>query len=529
MASECDVIVVGFGVAGVSAAIEASDAGARVLALDRAWGGGASALSGGVIYAGGGTEYQKEAGFDDSPENMFNYMKHEVNGVVSDKTLRRFCETSVEMISWLEAQGCTFEGSMIPYKTSNPTDKYHLYFSGNEKAWPYSQHAIPAPRGHRQVAPGIAQGAALMANLLESARSKGVEFRPLSRVESLIIEDAAVIGVRYRTMESTGSAAQRYRLMRLLNKSGRLINWVPAVGERLSQVMETMWEQSAHGAEAHAKAVILSGGGFIFNPEMRTEHAGPYGDVRPLGTAGDDGSSIQLGLSAGGVTAQMHRFTAWRFFTPPSSLVEAVSVDGSGERIANEDLYGATFGRILAEKHGGRGYLVLDSEIWKQAKGQVGWQSESIQRVQLRYLFTVGHKKANTLEGLARKIGVPADALQRTVKAYNDGFLHGNDPAHKAPEFCRPILRAPFYAIDVSLKNSEFFPVAGLTLGGLKVDEDTGGVLRADGTTVSGLYAAGRTAIGICSENYLSGNSLADGVFSGRRAGADAARIGSKS
>ena len=67
MAREWDVIVVGYGIAGVSAAIEASDAGARVLALDRAWGGGASALSGGVIYAGGGTKYQKEAGFDDSP------------------------------------------------------------------------------------------------------------------------------------------------------------------------------------------------------------------------------------------------------------------------------------------------------------------------------------------------------------------------------------------------------------------------------------------------------------------------------
>jgi 3-oxo-5alpha-steroid 4-dehydrogenase len=57
----------------------------------------------------------------------------------------------------------------------------------------------------------------------------------------------------------------------------------------------------------------------------------------------------------------------------------------------------------------------------------------------------------------------------------------------------------------------------------LRVDEETGQVLTADDTPVSGLYAAGRTAVGICSNSYVSGLSLADGVFSGRRAGAHAA------
>jgi 3-oxo-5alpha-steroid 4-dehydrogenase len=58
-----------------------------------------------------------------------------------------------------------------------------------------------------------------------------------------------------------------------------------------------------------------------------------------------------------------------------------------------------------------------------------------------------------------------------------------------------------------------------LTLGGLVVAEDTGQVRRADGTTVAGLYAAGRSAVGLCSRSYVSGLSLADCVFSGRRAG----------
>ena len=62
-----------------------------------------------------------------------------------------------------------------------------------------------------------------------------------------------------------------------------------------------------------------------------------------------------------------------------------------------------------------------------------------------------------------------------------------------------------------------------LTLGGLVVDEDTGAVRNGSGAPISGLYAAGRTAVGICSRSYVSGLSLADCVFSGRRAGINSA------
>ena len=66
-------------------------------------------------------------------------------------------------------------------------------------------------------------------------------------------------------------------------------------------------------------------------------------------------------------------------------------------------------------------------------------------------------------------------------------------------------------------------PAPVLTLGGLVVDHGTGQVLRQDGTAVAGLYAAGRSAVGLCSRSYVSGLSIADCVFSGRRAGHHAA------
>jgi 3-oxo-5alpha-steroid 4-dehydrogenase len=258
---------------------------------------------------------------------------------------------------------------------------------------------------------------------------------------------------------------------------------------------------------------------------MKAKYDGGFKDISPLGTAGDDGSVINMGVSAGGTTDHLERMTAWRFMSPPSALLEGVTVGPTGARIANEDLYGATHSQVLIDEHGGRGYLVLDANIWTKARRQIRSQTLIFQRAMAAYLFTIGHKKANTLAGLATKIGVPADALAQTVASYNDGIHSGaGDPHHKAADMCAPIEQGPFFAIDISIKNSPAYPAPGLTLGGLRVNEETGQVLSADDESIDGLYAAGRTAVGICSNSYISGLSLADCIFSGRRAGVHAAR-----
>jgi 3-oxo-5alpha-steroid 4-dehydrogenase len=517
-----DVIVVGYGAAGAAAAIEAADAGARVLVLDRGYGGGASALSGGVVYAGGGTPHQKAAGLRDTPDNMFNYLRQETSGVVSDETLRRFCETSPAMIEWLEEQGARYRGTLCPYKTSYPTDRHYLYYSGNEKAWPYKLQAEPAARGHRQVGKGMSSGHDFFTALRTSAEKKGVRFEPLSRVHELIIENGAVVGVRYRTMRPDAADLRRHR--RLTKIAGKLGNWVPPVGAKISERTEVMWQAAAVEAEARAASVILAGGGFVFNPEMKARYAGGFKDISPLGTVGDDGAVINLGVAAGGKADHLERMTAWRFLSPPSAMLEGVTVGPSGERIANEDLYGATHSQVMVDEHGSRGHLVVDADTWTRSRRQLREQSQIFQLAQAAYLFTVGHRKADSLTALAAKIGVPADALVRTVDAYNDGIRGGaGDPFHKAADLCSPIEQGPFFAIDISIKNAPAFPAPGLTLGGLVVDEESGGVLDAEGGTVDGLYAAGRTAVGICSNSYISGLSLADCIFSGRRAGVHAA------
>jgi 3-oxo-5alpha-steroid 4-dehydrogenase len=97
------------------------------------------------------------------------------------------------------------------------------------------------------------------------------------------------------------------------------------------------------------------------------------------------------------------------------------------------------------------------------------------------------------------------------------------EPFGKSPGGRQVLDQGPFYACDISVTNP-VFPLGALTLGGLRVDERTGAVLDQQGQAIAGLYAAGRSALGIPSHLYISGLSLADCVFSGRRAGAAVAR-----
>ena len=103
-----DLVVVGLGAAGITAAIEARERGADVVVLDRFEGGGATSISGGVFYAGGGTHIQEEAGVEDTVDNMYRYLSMEVQDAVSDETLRDFCETSPANVKWLTDRGVPF-------------------------------------------------------------------------------------------------------------------------------------------------------------------------------------------------------------------------------------------------------------------------------------------------------------------------------------------------------------------------------------------------------------------------------------
>jgi len=522
--AEVDVIVVGFGGAGAAAALEAAKGGASVLALDRFHGGGATAASGGVIYAGGGTRYQKDAGYEDTPEEMYRYLKQEVGDAVSDETLRLFCEQSPGMISWLEQAGVPFEGSLCPFKTSYPTDKYYLYFSGNENHSSYKANAKPAPRGHRARGKGIS-GLTLFHAMEKAVRRQGVQVRCQTRADRLIFaDDGRVIGVEGRSIPP-GITARLHGAISFINAKAN--TWIPPLGKALHSLDKFIARRRSKPYRARArKAVILAAGGFIFNRQMVKEYAPVYLNCSPNGTYGDDGAGIRLGESAGGATACMDKMSAWRFYVPPEALMRGVLVNKEGQRICSEDLYGARQGDYIVA-NGGYAYLIFDSKTYKEAVSKIGEQCAAFQKLTMIPMLRITRKRAPSLKELAAKIKVPPEALEETMSQYNATAKKGDpDPLGKDQKRFLPQDTPSFYAIDCSLRSKSGIPTVAMTLGGLAVNEKTGQVLRKDGSSIEGLYAVGRNAVGICSNGYsASGMSIADCIFSGRRAGRHAASL----
>jgi 3-oxo-5alpha-steroid 4-dehydrogenase len=517
-----DVVVVGFGAAGACAAIEAARAGADVVLIDRFGGGGTTALSGGVVYAGGGTTIQRAAGVSDSTEGMYAYLSREVAGAVSPSTLRRFCEGSPGMIEWLAGLGVPFEASLCPYKTSYPTDRHYLYFSGSEAAGGFRDVTPPVPRGHRVHARGTS-GGELFAHLARAVRELGVRIRTQTAARDLMRdEDGRVVGVDCVSLGGARAALHR-TLSRYAAKPGI---YAPPLRRALHGPAVALERRGRPLRVLARRGVVLAAGGFVADRAMLREHAPAYRGGLPLGIPGDDGSGIRLGVSAGGATDRLGSVSAWRFISPPTAFIGALLVDEAGRRVCDESRYGAAIGHALVEKHSGRGWLLADAALVRDVQQQMREQAVWFQRWQARHLLGRRRVAEATVEEVARAAGVDPAGLRATLDAHNDAARAGRpDPAGKPAEFVRVLREPPFSLIDVSVRPSTFYPCPMLTLGGLVVDECTGAVLRADRTAIDGLYAAGRTAVGLCSDSYVSGLSLADCVFSGRRAGRTAAGV----
>jgi 3-oxo-5alpha-steroid 4-dehydrogenase len=515
-----DVVVVGFGAAGACAAIEAADAGADVLVLDRFNGGGATAISGGVVYAGGGTPEQRAAGVEDDPDAMFAYLRLETAGAVGDETLRRFCDESIGMLDWLKGNGVPFDGSAAPYKTSYPTNRHYLYYSGNELAGPSQAVARPAPRGHRAHGRGTS-GKALFGPLRDAARRRGVQVRGQTRATGLVTDSLGrVIGVECLSMHDAPARVRREHRLLAAN-AGKLNLWYRPVGKRItSRLLRLERRYGRPWRVAARRGVVLSAGGFSFNRPMVRRLGPGYAQGLPLGTVGDDGSGIELGATVGGATRHLDRFSAWRFFTPPSALAKGLLLGPSGERVCNESLYGAAVAEHVIHEHDGRAYLLVDAPLLEEARRQAPSQTLWFQRLQARSMLGSAAVTGGTVHEVATKAGIDAEVAEKSVLAYNELVRSGDeDPLGKPRDQLQEIGTGPYLVVDVSVRSSVRFPCPVMSLGGLVVDERTGQVLRDDASVVEGLYAAGRTAAGICSKSYVSGLSLADCVFSGRRAG----------
>ncbi|MEQ1438912.1 FAD-binding protein [Fontimonas sp. SYSU GA230001] len=522
--ARCDVLVVGFGAAGAAAAITAKEGGAHVVIADRFEGGGATTKSGGVVYAGGGTPHQRNAGYEDTPDAMFRYLRQETGDAVSEPTLRRFCEDSRGLIEWLESIGCDFRSSEPPPKTSYPKDGIYLYYSGNEAVPAYAEHAPPAPRGHRTRGSWMS-GKVLFELLRKRAAQLEIPVMAQSAVRRLIVDaDGAVVGAEVWQLEPGSEAARRHQ--KLMRRAEAVHNIAQNWADRLrAQALALELAEAKPMRVRTARGVVLAAGGFIFNREMVARYAPKYAQTMRLGATGCDGSGIRLGQTVGGVAARMNTVSAWRFINPPTAWPKGIVVDQQGRRFCNEQVYGARLGVEMCEDHGGRGWLILDRALRRTAMREALfgglWFFQSVPA----FFLMLFAPRAKTLDALATKIGMPADALRASVEDYNAAIDEQRaDPLGKADAMRAPLKDAPYYAFDISA-NSTTFPCPAITLGGLRVDETSGAVLDERGQPIAGLYAAGRNAVGVASNRYVSGLSLADCLWSGRRAGRQLAAV----
>lgn len=529
-----DFVVVGYGGAGISAALQAAENGLKVVAVDSFAGGGATAMNGGIFYAGGGTSVQQELGIDDTPEMMYDYLALEVKDVVKPETLKRFCDGSVADFNWLKSHGVKFGNTYYPHKTFYPPSGYFLYHSDSSLAASYQAKTPAMARGHKywhepnNQATGF--GVYLTDPLAERARTLGVTFWPRTEAKRLVMnEQGDILGVVVLRLPEHSPHFSAY--VKAQEKARTLLQKLPtsmpgfAKYERKAQVY---WQKAKAIQDRYAEltyirarqGVCLSTGGFIWNRSMLAEHAPKYVSNMAMGSpGGDNGSGILLGQSAGGAMALMSQVSSWRFINPPAQWPKGMLINQQGKRFVNEELYGAAIGYEMNEHQQGRGYIILDRTLYRQA-----WHTAVVEnlfpfmRLPLILALLLQTKKGRDLGALAKKIGVPEEALRASVKRYNESAQgYAADEFGKSAKECYPLVEGPFYAVDVSA-NSKLFPCSAMTVGGLKINEETGQVLRADGSSINGLYAAGRTAIGLPSNLYVSGLSAADCVFSGRRA-----------
>jgi 3-oxo-5alpha-steroid 4-dehydrogenase len=473
--TEADVVVAGFGTAGSAAAAEAASAGADVLVLERTsgWESAAGALSGGLIYLGGGTAIQKACGFEDTPENMYRFLMAAMGPGVDDARCRVYCEQSVEHFDWLVECGVPFKASFWETPAWEIPLDDGLMYSGGENAYPFNEIVPPAPRAHVPQMEGKKTGRRgggwmLLHHITKNALARGVQVRYDTMVERLVVDDDGSV---------VGLIARNY-------------------GEEIAV--------RARGG------VVLATGSFTYSDRL-LEYNSPWLIGRP-GSAVEahDGRSIRIGQAVGADVRHMDAFEC-ALGIDPALLVRGLLVNANGQRFINEDTYPGRIAHAILRTQDNDAFLIIDEHSYE----------ESPEPLRLKFLKLRPTWACASAEELEKEIGIPAGSLQATIEVFNRHAGSGADPMfHKSPRWVRPV-EGPIGAIDLRGMCN------GFTLGGLATTADSE-VLHVDGEPIPGLYAAGRASNGIPAWGYASGTSLGDSTFFGRRAGRHAARAASQ-
>lgn len=449
---DTDIVVVGGGAAGLTAGIRAIQEGKSVVLLEKTgMTGGASAMAGAGTKATGST-WAKEDGSTETKEDLVAAMLKNGHEKNHLPTLELFADTLGTAFDWLVAE----DGAAVPYKRSG-TGTYS----------------------------GEGRGAGVVKNLTAKFEELGGTLMLSTPATELLIEEGTVVGVK---AEGNGKA---YTI--------------------------------------NAKAVILASGGYGANDELVPQeykafvyagHAGAQGDaiamVEPL-----NADLISMELINTQPNSMILPSGLGQYCNPGVSKAYAAGgfmVNQDGVRFTNES--GNAWNIMQDMKKNTVQYLVMDQAAFDGFNAGMTasniYTMEDVETwIQDDYDGQPVMKQAATLEELAAKLGVPADAVKASAKAFNEvAATEGTD------EFGCTIKAAqseegPYYALQMHIRYYA-------SLGGLHINDGMQ-VLNVNQEAIPGLYAAGEVVGGLEGDVYMGGTLFAWAICSGHNAGAAAA------
>ena len=465
-----DVIVIGGGGAGIAAAIEALDTGAKVLLCEAAQRiGGSAANSGGVIMASG-SEQQKSRGILDSVDDLFNYYMtvnlHEVEPALA----RRLCEGGVPTIEWLQSHGVTF----------NPD---YLYVTGIENP--------KTPRGH----PAEGNGYTIMQKLEQAAMAKGLEVALKTRVTELLRDDTGTVhGIRAEGIEVHAPA---------------VVIATGGFGNNLEMLRQYYPEVAKHGKEWHF---------YVGVDENR-------GDGLQMG--------IEAGAAIVGEGGGQSTITPI-FSKEPEPYIPGwlVYVNKDGFRFIDETAPYVVMDHVFYDQPDGVCYAIMDHKAFTRDPDDPRYKTKEFlvfptpnwtPDMLAKHLANERILKADTIEELGHKAGISPDALTATLTRYNNDVAKGHDSQYlKDPAVLLPLTKAPYYAIELRAT------AVGATLTGLRINTEAE-VISRNGKPIPGLYCAGECSGGVMKHYAGGGNSLLNCFVYGRVAGKNSALLAAQS
>ena len=457
-----DVVVVGAGAAGMSAALEAARAGCSVLVIEHEPGviQSNTALCGGVVM-GCCSSVQKEAGIEDDPAEFRKYLAAVGAGFEDPDMMDVWAVESGGTVDWLIEQGVTF-----------PVEK--LYMSGNETSFEHITKAVP-----RGCITSIDSGLEISQVLYDRCQEEGVTFVFQTTASRLITDpDGRVVGVA-----------------------------------------------TDNGTFRGNKGVILCTAGFSRNQEWIKSFKPDLTTGGSFGSSYQQGDGIKMGMAVGAKIGNMWITQADTIGTQlteemcPCMVIAiwklpCIFVSQDGKRHMAEDLYYEFQCSEIAAQEGGYVWSIWDQTITDMGSSVItvpacsdGCEQEIANGTMFR---------ADTIGELAEQLGIDPAVLEETVDHYNEMMRNGVDEDFGRSTGMGEVIKAPFYA-------AKTVPATCDTAGGLVTDTN-GQVKNVFGDNISGLFAAGSTTSGWRGELYPgSGTAVSVAVTFGRRAGQTAA------